>query len=91
LATAINSKVDTNDQIDFDYYATVAARDAAIPSPTIGKDFAFCLDTGLLYIYNGSGWEGLDTGTLTANASATIAGKAELAIGSEVTAGTATG
>lgn len=91
IRTAINSKVDSNDQIDFDYYATVAARDAAIPSPTIGKDYAYCLDTDLLYQYTGSGWVAFETGTVTANASTTVSGKVELATTAEFTAGTDTG
>jgi len=35
IVDAINSKLDTNADINFNYYATVAARDADLTSPTI--------------------------------------------------------
>lgn len=91
IVDSVNSKVDTNTSINFNYYATTTARDADLPSPTIWKDYAFCLDTWLLYYYWWSWRTEFDTGTVTANASTTVAGKVEQATTAQNTAGTATG
>lgn len=91
VVDSVNSKVDTNDQIDFNYYSDATARDADIPSPTVGKDYAFLADTWLLYYYGSGWWTAFDTGTAVSNASETVAGIVEQATTAEMTAGTETG
>lgn len=77
-------------------FATTAARDTAL-----GADGAatkawvnvYVTATGLHYNYNLSTaqWETIDTGTVTPNASATVAGKVEIATSAQSIAGTDTG
>jgi hypothetical protein len=69
--------------------ATTTERDA-ITDPENG-DEVYCTDTGLKYDYLAGSWNARDTGTTTANASATVAGKVEMATSAESKAGTDTG
>lgn len=77
-------------------FATTAARDTALgangaaTSPWVN---VYVTATGLHYNYNLSTaqWESIDTGTVTPNATSSVAGKVELATQAEFDAGTATG
>lgn len=77
-------------------FATTAARDSALgadgaaTSPWVN---VYVTDTALHYNYNlgTNQWEAIDTGTVTPNASTTVAGKVEIATQAEVTNGTTTG
>jgi hypothetical protein len=92
LATAINSKVDTNDDVVLKYYASSAARDADIPSPVNGKSFATSLLEGVFSYYMGG--QRIDvpiSSTSTTNATTTVAGKAEVGTLAQGLAGTVTG
>lgn len=92
LATAINSKVDTNDDVVLKYYASSAARDADIPSPVNGKSFATSLLEGVFSYYMGG--QRIDvpiSSTSTTNATTTVAGKGQLPSDATVTAGTELG
>lgn len=91
LDDIIRTKVNTNDEdVYIWYYASEAARDADLTSPTIGKDLAFSLAEWTLAIYTSSWWVEFDTGTVTQNASTTVAWKVEEATSAEHTAGTGT-
>lgn len=87
IVDSVNSKVDTNTSINFNYYATTTARDADLPSPTIWKDYAFCLDTWLLYYYWWSWRTEFDTGTATGNASETATWLVEIPTQTQADAG----
>lgn len=79
IDTAIRSKVNTNDEVMFQgYYATLVARDAAIPSPVSGKYSAFTLEEGIWRDYDSSGRSARQGGT-TVNATDVLAGKAQAA------------
>lgn len=71
-------------------FVSVAARNAAIPTP---EDGMLAVTAGDLEHYNGTTlqWELADTGTPTPNASLTVAGKVETATTGEITAGTDVG
>lgn len=77
-------------------FATTAARDSALgadgaaTSPWVN---VYVTDTGLHYNYSlgTNQWEAIDTGTVTPNASETVAGKVEIATSAESIAGTNTG
>ena len=103
IVTAVNSKLDesggtmtgtlqfsgsgiANDAV----FADATARDAAISSPVNGMS---CYNTadGVFQDYQGGAWADRDTGTVTPNASTTVAGKVEKATNSEVDAETDTG
>jgi hypothetical protein len=75
----------------FPNFANATERDTLIPSPVNGKSRAYLEDTGLYYLYAGGSWNSLDTGTVTPNASTTVAGKVELPTATEVFNGTAIG
>ena len=89
LADAVNSKVDIADG-QLTEYADVTARDAAITSPENGMQ-VYLTAEGYFTDYVGGSWLQRDTGSVTPNASSTVAGKVELATESEVAAGTGTG
>lgn len=77
-------------------YATTAARDTALGGDgvaTLPYTNIYVTATGLFYNYNLSSgqWESIDTGTATPNASATVAGKVEIATTPQSKAGTDTG
>lgn len=77
-------------------YATTAARDTALwgnGAATKPYTGVYVTATGLHYNYNLSTnqWESVDTGTTTPNASATVAGKLEVATTAQSIAGTDTG
>lgn len=77
-------------------FATTAARDTALGAngaATKAWINVYVTATGLHYNYNLSTaqWEAIDTGTTTPNASATAAGKVEIATSAESIAGTDTG
>jgi len=76
-------------------YATTAARDTALGGnwvATLPYVNIYVTATGLFYSYNLSSnqWEAIDTGTVTPNASTTVAGKVEIANQTEFDAGTDT-
>lgn len=75
----------------FPVFADETERDAEIPSPIIGRSTAYLESPGLHQVYNSSGWQDLDTGTVTPNMSTTVAGKGEKGTATEVRNGTATG
>ena len=70
-------------------FADATARDAAITSPTNG-DRCYNTALGVFQKYQAGAWADDATGT-TANASATVAGKVEIATSAESIAGTDTG
>lgn len=70
-------------------YADATARDAAITTPVNGM-MIYNTALWLVQQYVSWAWENVDTGTATANASETVAGKVELATAAERAAGTAT-
>lgn len=77
-------------------YATTADRDTALWWNGVAtKDYYWIkvTATGLHYNYNTTSgqWEAIDTGTVTANASDTVAGKVEISTQAEFDAWTATG
>lgn len=72
------------------YYATLAARDAAIPSPVSGKYSAFTLEEGIWRDYDSSGRSARQGGT-TVNATEAVAGKMQASTLAHMTAGTRTG
>lgn len=77
-------------------FATTAARDTALGAngaATKAWINVYVTATGLHYNYNLSTaqWEAIDTGTTTPNASATAAGKVEIATTAQTIAGTDTG
>jgi hypothetical protein len=70
-------------------YADEATRDTALGGDGVAtKAYTniYVTDTGLFYNYNLSSnqWEAIDTGTVTPNASTTVAGKAEQATPTEL-------
>lgn len=70
-------------------FASTAARDTAIPSPT-GKEICIVTGTGYQY-YSGGTWNTLGVGTPTPDGSETVAGKWEGATVAEQGTATATG
>lgn len=74
----------------FPVYADATARDAWIPSPANGM-MIYNTALWLNQQYIGGSWVNVDTGTVTANASDTVAGKVEIATQAEFDAWTATG
>ncbi len=74
----------------FPVYADATARDAWIPSPANGM---MIYNTALWFNqqYIWGSWVNVDTGTVTANASDTVAGKVEISTQAEFDAWTATG
>lgn len=78
--------------INIGYYASKAARDAAIPSPTNGKDRAYCLLEWVRTYYSWGAWiDEATSWTTTPNADTTTAGKVELATQAENTSWASTG
>lgn len=73
----------------FAVYASTAARDAAIPSPTNGLHVL--VTWAGEYYYDAGSWRLQAVGTPTPNATTTVAGSVEIATQAEVNAGTATG
>lgn len=74
----------------FPVYADATARDAWIPSPANGMMiYNTALWLNQQYIWGS--WVNVDTGTVTANASDTVAGKVEISTQAEFDAWTATG
>ncbi len=71
-------------------YADATARDAAITSPANGME-VYLTAEGYFTDYQWSVWWARDTGTVTANASTTVAGKVELPTTAEMTSWSATG
>ena len=91
IASTFLTKANTNDSTMFiGYYATLAARDAAIPSPVSGKYSAFTLEEGIWRDYDSSGRSARQGGT-TVNATEAVAGKMQASTLAHMTAGTRTG
>lgn len=95
IQTAIASKLDIG-WGNATTYATTAARDSALGgdgAATLPYTDIYVTWTGLFYNYNlsSNAWETQDTGTPTANASATAAWKVEIATSAQSIAGTDTG
>lgn len=90
LATAIDSKVDTNsDDTATGKFADATARDAYFTSP-VNWNTAYLTSLWAWTDYIGGAWTTRATGS-TPNASTTVAGKVEKATSWEVTAWTSTG
>ncbi len=70
-------------------YADATARDVWIPSPANGME-VYLTAEGYYTDYQGWVWWTRDTGTVTANASTTVAGKVELPTTAEMTSWSAT-
>lgn len=95
IATNVNSKADISNpvftgSVGLPTYIDNTARDVAIPSPT-GKELIKVAWDVQQYNSVTAQWEVLDTGTVTPNASTTVAGKVEKATPTEITNGTSTG
>ena len=91
IANTFLTKVNTNDSTMFIwYYATLAARDAAIPSPVSGKYSAFTLEEWIWRDYDSSGWSARQWGT-TVNATEALAGKLQAVTLTMLRSGTRTG
>lgn len=59
--------------------------------PTTGQGLVFNSTLGLYQILQGGAWVSVETGSVTPNASDTVAGKVEIATQIETDAGTETG
>lgn len=91
IVDGVNSKVDTNSNDVLIYkYADATARDAGLPSPTNWTQ-VYLTSEGKWTDYIAWSRQDRDQGTVTANASTTVAGKVEQATAAQNTAGTATG
>ena len=95
IATAINSKLDKSGGVATTpltdaTYASLAALQAAFPSPTNGMS-AYCTAEGKVYDGIGGSWVARESGGTFANASETVAGRVEAATSAETAAGTDTG
>lgn len=91
IVDSLNTKVNTNDDdIAQGKFADATARDAYFTSPVNGNS-AYLTAEGKRTDYVAGAWADRDVGTVTANASTTVAGKVELATEAEGIAGTATG
>lgn len=90
IANTFLTKANTNDSTMFvGYYATLAARDAAIPSPVSGKYSAFTLEEWVWRDYDSSGWSTRQGGT-TVNATESVAWKLQASTLAHMIAGTRT-
>ena len=90
IATAINSKVNTNSgDTDTGKFADATARDAYFTSPANGNS-AYLISTWVWTDYIGWAWTDRATWS-TANASTTVAGKVEIATDAQVQTETDTG
>lgn len=91
IVDAVNTKVNTNDDdIAQGKFADATARDAYFTSPVNGNS-AYLTAEGKRTDYIAWAWADRDVGTVTANASTTVAWKAEQATAAQNTAWTATG
>lgn len=95
MATAINSKLDETDGVAVTpgkvaVYASLAALNAAYPTPANGKE-AYCTAEGKFYDSIGGAWVARESGGTFANMSETVAGKGEAATLAEQGAHTETG
>lgn len=91
IIDSVNTKVNTNDDdIAQGKFADATARDAYFTSPVNGNS-AYLTAEGKWTDYIAWAWADRDVGTVTANASTTVAGKVEIATQAEFDAWTATG